>query len=184
MYVPDCVQLPASTELSLLMVPGTRPPLLSPLPVAVQLTLLIGIVSLPETRSPPASVVNVAVLPSSIWTLAVTVTGFWVAGTLATRSGFALGKLMEVVLMVSVAEQVLLALTSVMTMLVPAFSGSGSDIRAIATINKAGRSAFLSEMSNTILFFALPGMIKIASPVGDLLLPPIRFQRYGRINPP
>lgn len=185
-YVPDCVQLPASTGVLFFIIPAIRPPSLSPLPEAVQLTALIGIVSVPETRSPPASAVKVTVLLSSIWTLAFTDTGFWVAGTLSTRSGFALGKVMELELMVSVAEQVLVALTSVMTMLVSAFSerGSDSDFRAIATMNKAARSAFLFEMSNRTLFFALPGMITIASPVGDLLSRTMRFQRYGRINPP
>ena len=64
---------------------------------------------------------------------------------------------MEVVLMVSVAEQVLSALTSVMTMLVSAFRdrGTESHIKVIATTNKAARSAFLFEMSNKNLFFAL-----------------------------
>lgn len=170
-YVPDCVQLPASTGLSLLRVPATRPPVLPALPVTVQLTLLIAILSLPETRSPPASAVNVAVLPSSIWTLAVTDTGFSFAGMFGTTPGSALGKLMEAVLIVSVAEQVLLAFTSVMTMLVPALSdrGSDSDIKAIATTNKAARSAFLFGMFNRTLFSVLPGIIKTASPVGGLL---------------
>ncbi len=134
-YEFELVQLPAGCGVSLLIVPAIRPLLLS----AVQLTLLIAIVWLPETRSPPASAVNVTVLWSSIWTLAVTGTGPWDAAMLGTRSGFALGKLMEAVLMVSVAEQVLSAFTSVMTMLVPAFSdrGSDSDIKAVATMNKA-----------------------------------------------
>ena len=162
MYVPEDVQLPASAGVTLFIVPGSRPP-----PVAVQLTVLIAIVSLPEIRSPPASAVNVAVLASSIWTLAVTATGFSFAGTIGTAPGFALGKLIEVILMVSWAEQVLLALTSAMTMLVPAFSERGSDSegKAIATMNKTERSAFLFGMSNGTLLFALPGMIQIVSPV-------------------
>jgi len=170
-YVPDCVQLPASTGALLLIVPATRPPVLPGLPVTIHLTLLIAIVSLPETRSPAAVAVNVAVLPSSIWTLAVTPTGFSFAGTVGTTPGSALGKLMEAVLMVSVAEQVLSALTSVMTMLVPAFSDKGidSDIKAITTMNMAARSAFLCGMFNRTLFFALSGIVKTASPAGGLL---------------
>ncbi len=141
MYVPDCVQLPASTGAVLFMVPAIRPPLLPRLPVAVQLMLLIAIVSLPETRSPPASAVNVAVFPSSIWMLAVTDTGFSFAEIFGTVPGSALEKVMEVVLMVSVAEQVLLALTSVMTMPELAFRGRGSprDRKAIASMDKAMR---------------------------------------------
>jgi hypothetical protein len=172
-YESDFVQLPAGCGASLLMVPAIRPPLLSPAEAA-QLTLLIGIVFPPETMSPPASAVSVTVPPSSIRTLAVTPTGFSAAGTLGFEVGLAFGKVIELLSMVSVAEQVLSAFTSVITMLVSAFSerGSDSDTRAIATMNKAARSAFLSEMFNRILFFALPGVIKTASPAGGFL--PVR----------
>ena len=97
--MPDPRHCPTDWAVLLLMVPP-----LKPVPLAVQVTLLMAMLLLPEIRSPWAKAVRVAVWSASVVTLAVTATGL-LAGMDGTASGLALAKLIAVGLSVSWAEE-------------------------------------------------------------------------------
>ena len=133
--LPDPHQLPAVWGAVLLKVPARKP-----LPVAVQRTLLMGIVLLPETRSPRASTVKVTVLPGEVWALAITNRGFSVAGIDGVVSGSALGKLTADGVMVSCAEAAKGALMSTTTLVLKAAAGvpSPKRIKVIRSPDRLG----------------------------------------------
>src|SRR2546422_10997336 len=85
---PEPVHEPADCAVVLFIVPATNP-----LPVAVQVTLLIAIVSLPAVRSPPARQVSVTAPEALVWALAVTETGVSVAAIEGGGPGVAAGEL-------------------------------------------------------------------------------------------
>jgi hypothetical protein len=72
-------------------------------PEAVHVTFVMGILSLPEIRFPPAATVRVTVLDAPVLALAVTVTEAGVDEIEGVVSGSALAKLTEPALKVSLA---------------------------------------------------------------------------------
>jgi hypothetical protein len=125
---PDLCQLPAGVGVVLLNVPAKKP-----LPPGVQLTLPMGIVLLPEIRSPWAITLKVTVLFPEVWALAVMVTGFSFAGMDGTVSGSALGKLMDDGVMVRSADE-----------------SRGALIPTSALVLKAPAGAAIPQMTRTI----------------------------------
>jgi hypothetical protein len=90
-----------------------------------------------------------------------------------TAPGFALGKLMEVGLMVIWAEEVKSAFTSAMTMLSPAFRGGGTptQINTITTRDKTMQNFLFSAILRMHLFFVLFEIIRVVSLEQAMLFP-------------
>ena len=98
-------------------------PATNPVPVAVQVTLLMAIVLEPAVRSPPARHVRVTAPEALVWASAVTETGFSVAVIEGVVVGLAAAKLMLPLPSVRLAVALTVAFTVRVFVSVAAWAG-------------------------------------------------------------
>src|SRR2546427_172711 len=115
---PEPVHEPADCAVVLFIVPAANP-----LPVAVQVMLLIAIVLLPAVRSPPARQVRVTAPEALVWASAVTETGFSFAVIGGVVGGLAAAKLMLPLPSVRLAVALTVAFTVRFWVAVTAWAG-------------------------------------------------------------
>src|SRR5438445_13574922 len=115
---PEPVHEPADCAVVLFIVPAANP-----LPVAVQVQLLIAIVLLPAVRSPPARQVRVTAPEALVWASAMTETGFSLAAIEGVVVGLAAAKLMLPLPSVRLAVALTVAFTVRVFVSVAAWAG-------------------------------------------------------------